>query len=217
MHKSILATVLMAVLAGTLGLGIARAEVIEGRDYTVLDPPQHTMSPGKIEVVEFFSYGCPPCGELHPLLRKWSERLPHDVVVRRVATGFGQRAWTNLAKTYYALEATGDLGKLDDALFAAIHHDHQALFDQHNIMDWVGAHGVDAQKFAAAMASFGVSSQLGQAEKLVESYKIERLPAIVVNGKYLVNGRSNEEVLRHTTELIVKERASSRGVEAAAP
>jgi len=215
MHKSILATFLMAVL--WLGAGLARAEVVEGRDYTVLDPPQHTMSPGKIEVLEFFSYGCPVCGEMHPLLRNWHQRLPRDVVVRRVATGFGQRAWTTLAKTYYALEATGDLGKLDDALFLAIHRDHQALFDQHSITDWVGAHGVDAQKFGQAMASFGVSSQLGQAEKLVEVYKIEHLPAIVVNGKYLVNGRSNEEVLRHTTELIVKERASSRGLEANAP
>jgi protein dithiol oxidoreductase (disulfide-forming) len=215
MPKSILAAFVLAAL--WLAAGGSRAEVIEGRDYTVLDPPQHTLSPGKIEVLEFFSYGCPRCSELQPALRNWSQKLPRDVVLRRVATGFGQRAWTNLAKTYYALAAIGDLDKLDDALFIAIHRDHQALFDQHNITDWVGGHGVDAQQFASAMASFGVSSQLGLAEKLVESYKIERLPAIVVNGKYLVNGRSNEEILRHTSELIVKERASSRGMEAATP
>jgi protein dithiol oxidoreductase (disulfide-forming) len=215
MHKSILATLLLAAL--WIAAGAARAEVIEGRDYTVLDPPQHTLSPGKIEVLEFFSYGCPRCGELHPALRAWSQRLPRDVVLRRVATGFGQRAWTNLAKTYYALGATGDLDQLDDQLFLAIHRDHLALFDQHNITDWVGGHGVDAPKFTTAMASFGVSSQLALAEKLVQSYKIEHLPAIVVNGRYLVNGRSNEELLRHTSELIVKERASSRGMEAAVP
>lgn len=196
---------------GWLAAGAARAEVIEGRDYTRLDPPQHTMSPGKVEVLEFFSYGCPRCGELHPYLRSWSQKLPRDVVLKRVASGFGQRAWTNLAKTYYALLATGELDKVDDALFMAIHRDRQVLFDQRSITDWVGAHGVDAQKFGSAMASFGVSSQLGQAEMLVESYKIEHLPAIVVNGKYLVNGNSYDELLRHTTELIVKERANNRG------
>jgi len=202
---------------GWLAAGTARAEVIEGRDYTVLDPPQHTMSPGKIEVLEFFSYGCPHCSELHPLLHAWSQKLPRDVVLKRVATGFGQRAWTNLAKTYYALVATGELGKVDDALFFAIHRDRLTLFDQRSITDWIGAHGVDTQKFGQAMASFGVSSQLAQAEKLVESYKIEHLPAIVVNGKYLVTGETDEQLLRHTTELIVKERASSRGLEAATP
>jgi thiol:disulfide interchange protein DsbA len=215
MPKPILASLLVAALC--LAASVVRAEVIEGRDYTVLDPPQRTSSPGKIEVTEFFSYGCPPCNELHPLLRNWSQKLDRDVVLKRIATGFGQRAWTNLAKTYYALHETGDLERLDDALFLAIHKDRKPLFDQQSIMDWVAGHGVDMQKFTAIFGGFGVSHQLADAEKKVESYKIERLPAIVVNGRYLVSGRSYEEVLRHTTELIVKERASSRGGEGVSP
>jgi protein dithiol oxidoreductase (disulfide-forming) len=212
--KSMIASFLAAAL--WLAAGLAHAEVIEGRDYTVLDPPQPTSSPGKIEVTVFFNYGCPPCSELQPLLRNWSQKLKlqPDVVIKRIATGFGQRAWTNLAKTYYALHETGDLDRLDDALFLAIHHDHQLLFDQESIMSWVAGHGVDMQKFSDIFSGFGVSHQLADAEKKVETYKIEHLPAIVVNGTYLVNGRSYEEVLRHTTELIVKARAHSRGSEA---
>jgi thiol:disulfide interchange protein DsbA len=215
MSKPILACLLAAAL--WLICPQVRAEIVEGRDYTLLDPPQRTSSPGKIEVLEFFSYGCPPCNDLHPLLRSWVQKAPRDVVVKRVATGFGQRAWTNLAKTYYALHETGDLERLDDPLFFAIHKERKLLFDQQSIMDWAKGHGVDITKFEPIFTGFGVSHQLADAEKKVESYKIERLPAIVVNGKYLVNGRSFEEVLRHTTELIVKERAGSRGSEGAAP
>jgi thiol:disulfide interchange protein DsbA len=215
MHRYFRAAFLLAAL--WLAAGSAGAQIVEGTDYTVLDPPQRTLSPGRIEVLEFFSYGCPGCSELHLRLRAWAQKLPRDVVVRRVATGFGRTAWTSLAKTYYALEATGDLDRLDDPLFLAIHKEHRPLFDQKSITDWVGEHGVDPQKFATAFGSFGVSSQLNQAEQMVEAYKIEHIPAIVVNGKYLVTGRSFEEVLRHAMELVIRERASNRSTQAPSP
>jgi len=208
MLKIVRATVVAAAL--WLLAGNAHAQLIEGRDYTLLDPPQKTMSPGKVEVLEFFNYGNPRCDEVYPQLLSWSQRLPREVSFRKVATGFGRTAWTNLAKTYYALEATGDIENLDGALFHAIHKEHKPLFDQQSITDWVGEHGVDPQKFATAFASFGVNTQLSQAEQMVEGYKIEKLPTLVVNGKYLVNGRSFDEVLKHATALIVKEHASIR-------
>lgn len=207
---------LMAAL--WLMAALARAEIIEGRDYTPLDPPLKTLDPGKIEVIEFFSYGCPRCNELHPLLRVWAQKLPRDVVLRKIATGFGRAAWTNLAKAYYALEATGKLeDPLDSALFFAIHKEHKPLFDQKNITDWVGEHGVDKDAFKDAFTSFGVNTQLTRAEQTVAAYKIDHLPALVVNGKYLVNGRSFEEMLRHATELIIRERANSKTQDAGHP
>jgi thiol:disulfide interchange protein DsbA len=212
MLKSVHAAFLVAAL--WLLSGPAVAEIVAGRDYTVLDPPQRTLSPGKIEVLEFFSYGCPRCNDFYPHLRTWTQKLPRDVAFRRVATGFGHAPWTNLAKTYYALEATGDIEALDGALFHAIYKEHAPLFDQKSITGWVGDHGVNPQKFATAFASFGVNTQLSQAEQMVEAYKIERLPALVVNGKYVVNGANFEELLRHATELIVRERASTRTLEA---
>ena len=125
----------------------ALAAVTAGTDYRVIDPPQHPDSAGKIEVIEFFSYGCPHCNEFYPLISAWAAKLPKDVVFKRVATGLGRTAWTNLAKTYYALEATGDLNRLDAQLFHAIHEEHQPLFDEKAISQWVGQHGVDVVKF----------------------------------------------------------------------
>jgi thiol:disulfide interchange protein DsbA len=204
-------TILAAVLLGLIATG-ASAQSVPGRDYRVLDPPQRTLTPGKLEIIEFFSYGCPRCAELQPPLRTWIAKLPRDVVFRRVATGFGHTAWTNLAKTYYALDATGDLAKLDGALFHAIRSEHQPLFEEKSITAWVGNQGVDPQKFATAFASFGVNTQLNQAEEMVQSYKIDQLPALAINGKYVIAGQSFETMLARANELMVRIRAENKTV-----
>jgi thiol:disulfide interchange protein DsbA len=183
------------------------AAVTEGTDYRVIDPPQHPESPGKIEVLEFFSYGCPHCNEFYPLVSAWVAKLPKDVVFKRVATGLGRTAWTNLAKTYYALEATGDLTRLDAQLFHAIHEEHQPLFDEKAISQWVAQHGVDPVKFNTAFESFGVSTKLNQAEQMIENYKIDGVPALAVDGKYVVLGNSFEQILVNADGVIAKVRA----------
>jgi thiol:disulfide interchange protein DsbA len=203
----------MATRTGLLALALLvlsvplRAEVVAGTDYKPVDPPQHTQSAGKIEVIEFFSYGCPHCNEFYPLVNAWAAKLPKDVVVKHVATGFGRTAWTNLAKAYYALEATGDLGKLDGPLFHAIHEEHVPLFDEKSITDWVAQHGVDPAKFTAAYDSFGVNTKLSQSEQMVENYKVEGVPTLAVDGKYVVLGNSFELILSHADGVIAKVRA----------
>jgi thiol:disulfide interchange protein DsbA len=185
----------------------ALADVTTGTEYRAIDPPQHPESVGKIEVLEFFSYGCPHCNEFYPLISAWAAKLPKDVVFKRVATGLGRTAWTNLAKTYYALEATGDLKRLDAALFHAIHEERLPLFDEKSISEWVGKHGVDPVKFNTAFESFGVNTKLNQAEQMIENYKIDGVPALSVNGKYLVLGNSFEQLLANTDGVIAKVRA----------
>jgi len=183
------------------------AAVTAGTDYRVIDPPQHPDSVGKIEVIEFFSYGCPHCNEFYPLISAWAAKLPKDVVFKRVATGLGRTAWTNLAKTYYALEATGDLARLDAQIFHAIHEEHQPLFDEKAISQWVGQHGVDTAKFNTAFESFGVNTKLNQAEEMVENYKVDGVPALSVDGKYLILGSSFEQLLANADGVIAKVRA----------
>jgi thiol:disulfide interchange protein DsbA len=185
----------------------ALAAVTAGTEYRAIDPPQHSDSVGKIEVLEFFSYGCPHCNEFYPLISAWAAKLPKDVVFKRVATGLGRTAWTNLAKTYYALEATGDLTRLDAPLFHAIHEEHQPLFDEKAISQWVGQHGVDTAKFNTAFESFGVNTRLNQAEDMVEKYKVDGVPALAVDGKYLILGSSFEQMLANTDGVIAKIRA----------
>ena len=85
-----------------------------GRDYVTIDPPLNSDSPGKIEVIEFFSFACPHCNDLQPLLNTWETKLPRDVVFKRVPVVFNP-FYQLMAKLYYALEITGDLARLDPA------------------------------------------------------------------------------------------------------
>jgi len=102
----------------------------EGTDYKRVVPPQPTDSPGRIEVIEFFSYGCPHCNAFYPVINAWAAKLPKDVVFKRVAVSFNRPQWISLARAYYALQATGDLPALDGALFHALHAENLQLFDE---------------------------------------------------------------------------------------
>jgi thiol:disulfide interchange protein DsbA len=190
-----------------------RAAGAEGTDYRTLDPPQHSDTPaGKIEVLEFFSWGCPHCNEFNPLITKWAEKAPKDVVFKRVATGMGRTAWTNLARAYYALESLGFADSLNAPMFHAIHEEHLPLFDEGAITAWVGKHGVDQAKFRTAFDSFGVNTRLNQAEQMVENYKIEGVPSLAVGGKYVVMGNSFEQIIANLDAVVAKARAERAAV-----
>jgi thiol:disulfide interchange protein DsbA len=179
----------------------------EGAGFRKLVPPQPTASPGKIEVTEFFSYGCPHCSEFYPLLKTWLARQPHDVVLQRVPVGFNRPPWESLQRAYYALQATGDLARLDGALFEAIHEQHRQLFDAQSLADWVGAHGGSGEKFTAAYTSFGVNNQTVQADRMTELYGVDGVPTMAVNGEYVARGDTLAEILDNTDKLIARVRA----------
>jgi thiol:disulfide interchange protein DsbA len=186
------------------------AQGVEGTDYRKIEPPQPPMSPGKIEVIEFFSYMCPHCNEFYPLVTTWAAKLPKNVVFRRVPVGFNRPPWINLARAYYALQASGDLDKLDGALFRAIHEEHLQLFDEPSLADWVAKNGGNADKFAAAYTSFGVNNQTVQADQLVENYRIEAVPTMAVNGEYQAMGKNLAEILANTDRLIAQVQTEAR-------
>ena len=203
---------LLALIAPAGG----HAQGVEGSDYRKLVAPQPTASPGKIEVIEFFSYGCPHCAHFAPLIDAWSAKLPADVVFRRVPVGFNRDAWINLQRAYYALQATGDLARLDGALFHAIHDEHKQLFEGQNLADWVGRNGGDAEKFSAAYVSFGVNNQTVQADRMAQNFAIDSVPSLEVNGQYvaLANPERGEtgylnQLLANTDALIARVRAES--------
>jgi protein dithiol oxidoreductase (disulfide-forming) len=200
-RRTILALVFLVVCAP------GRGDVVAGRDYQALRSVQRSDSPGKIEVIEYFSYGCPHCYDLHPLITQWSRNLAKDVVFRRVAISIGHRSWANLAQATYALESSGDLARLDDALFDALHKEHLPLTDEKSIGEWVGRHGVDAAKFAAAYKSFSVVNKVAQAEGVARADRINALPTVVVAGKFAVLGHTHQDTLRIADELIAKARA----------
>ncbi|HKU14780.1 MAG TPA: thiol:disulfide interchange protein DsbA/DsbL, partial [Steroidobacteraceae bacterium] len=137
---------------------------VQGQDYELLNPAQPTTTPGKVEVIEFFSYGCPHCAALAPQVTKWAAQLPANASFVRIPVSFGRREWGQLSRAYYALEATGDLARLDQALFDAIHKEHNHVFSEDELAGWAAEHGVEAAKFRAAFQSPGVSAKALRAE-----------------------------------------------------
>lgn len=180
---------LLAGLAGA-ALPVSAAPLQQGRDYELIQPPQLAESPGKIEVLEFFSYGCPHCKDFHPLLMAWAAKLPKDVSFKRVPVTFGRAAWTNLARLYHSLQATGDLTRLDMVVFRAIHEQRVNLYTDESISAWVQGQGVDAKRFAATFDSFAVNTQVARDEQLVKNYKVQGVPLLTVAGRYAVNSQA---------------------------
>lgn len=182
-----------------------------GKDYTLISPAQPTEDAGKIEVLEFFSYGCPHCADFNPLVTAWAAKLPGDVVFRKVPITFGRAAWANIAKLYYALKVTGDLDRLESDVFKAIHNDRINLFEEKPLLEWAAKKGVDQKKFAEAFNSFGVMSQVKRGDQMAQAYKIQGVPALAVDGKYLVGGKDFNEQLAIADKLIAKARSEKSG------
>ena len=182
-----------------------------GKDYTLITPAQPSDDPAKIEVLEFFSYGCPHCSDFHPLVSAWAAKLPGDVVFKRVPITFGRAAWANISKLYYTLETTGDLAKLDGDIFKAIHGERVNLFDEKTLTEWVIKKGVDPKKFADTFNSFGVMSKVKRGDQLATAYKIQGVPAIAIGGKYLVGGADFNEQLAIADKLLTKARNEKNG------
>lgn len=182
-----------------------------GKEFTLVTPAQPTEDAGKIEVLEFFSYGCPHCADFNPLLTTWVAKLPADVVVKKVPVTFGRAAWANIAKLYYTLEITGDLHRLEADVFKAIHAERQNLFEEKALTEWVVKKGVDPKKFAETFSSFGVMSKVKRGDQMAQAYRITGVPALAVDGKYLIGDMGFNEKLAVADKLIAKARSEKSG------
>lgn len=198
-------------LFSVLAVAMPAVAQTAGKDFTLVTPAQPTEDAGKIEVLEFFSYGCPHCADFNPLLTAWVAKQSGDVVVRKVPITFGRAAWTNISKLYYTLEITGDLHRLEADVFKAIHVERQNLFEEKALTEWVVKKGVDPKKFAETFASFGVMSKVKRADQMAQAYKITGVPSLAVEGKYLVGGKDFEDNLAIADKLIAKVRSENAG------
>jgi len=181
-------------LATGLTLGItsfgarAQAGPVEGQQYVRLARPQPVLTPGKIEVIEFFWYGCPHCYEFEPMLEAWVKKLPPDVVLRRVPVAFRDEPFTAHQKIFYALEALGQVDAMQMKVFNAIHRDHNRMDKPAEIAAFMQKNGIDSAKFLDLYNSFGVQTKTRQARTLAEEYKIDGVPALGINGHYYTSG-----------------------------
>ena len=176
---------LLALLAA--GGAMAQQQPVIGRDYTLVNPPQPADSGKKIEVLEFFWYGCIHCYNLEPSLKAWLKRKPADVEFRYVPAIFDPASWGPLARAFYALDAMGLADKYHDDIFHAIHRDRQKALvtDPRVLADWLAGKGVDKQKFLETYNSFAVNTRTQRSEAMTRSYDVPGTPALVVDGKYI--------------------------------
>ena len=169
-------------------------------DYYELNPPQPVQTGnGKIEVLEFFWYGCIHCYNLEPKLETWLKALPKDVEFRRVPAVFNER-WGHDAAIYYAFEALGLLDKLHRPFFDAIHRDRLRTDRWPELSAWLEKNGVDAKKFESTVKSFGVQSKTKGAVRMTSAYKIDGTPAMAVHGRYTVP--SSDAMLGTVNQLV---------------
>jgi len=171
------------LLVGALSLsGAAFAQ--SANKYVNVNPPQ-TTEPDKIEVLEFFSYSCPHCAVVEPMIAEWKKTLPADVVLKAVPVAFNA-AMKPLQELFYALEAVGR-SDLHPKVFNAIHQEKKRIFTKDAIVAWVASQGVDKTKFTAAMDSFGVKSKVQRADQLAKGYAIQGTPSLAVDGRFLTS------------------------------
>jgi thiol:disulfide interchange protein DsbA len=182
----------------------------EGRDYTVLNPPQPTSSGNKIEVLEFFFYGCPHCYKLHPLMSAWEKKAPKDVQLTYIPTIF-RDSWESMARTYYTLEAMGKPRYLHDELFDAWNRDNLDLSDASSVIDFVSKHGVDGKKFSQMYNSFAIQSKITRSKQMTQTYGVRGTPTLVVDGKYEITGLYPDDTMRVLNELVDKARKEHAG------
>jgi thiol:disulfide interchange protein DsbA len=173
-----------AGLALSLVAAAQAAQITLGKDYVEVRPPQPTDSGGKIEVLEFFWYGCPHCNNLQPSLEAWVKRKPADVEFKHVPAVF-QDSWVPLTRAYYTIEAMGLLDKLHQEMFATLHKQRVVLKDANAIFDWAAGKGVDRKKFVDTYNSFGVNGRTQRSIELTRKFDIPGTPALVINGKFI--------------------------------
>jgi thiol:disulfide interchange protein DsbA len=176
----------LALLAWFAMNAAGAAEPVEGKDYVRLKDARPVETGKKIEVIEFFSYGCPHCNDFEPILGAWLAKLPPDVQFRRVPVMF-QKPREALARSYYTFDAMGDEARLSPEVFKAIHASRLPLDQDKAFFDWAAAHGLDRTKVTEIYTSFAVSTKFNRAKALAQAYDIQSVPTMVIDGKYLTS------------------------------
>jgi thiol:disulfide interchange protein DsbA len=173
--------------------------------FTELKPAQPVSVEGnKVEVIEFFWYGCPHCYNLEPVLETWLKKLPPDVQFRRVPAVFNPR-WEHDAEIFYTFDAMGVLDKVHKPFFDAIHQNGLRTDNPEAMAQWLQRNGIDPKKFNETMKSFTVKSRTGRAKQMSVAYNIDGTPAMAVQGKYTVSaeqGGSREGMLQTVSYIV---------------
>ncbi len=181
---------------------------VSAQGYVQITPAQPTQSENKIEVLEVFWYGCRHCYDFEPFINNWLENKPEDIDFRRMP-GIFRKDWIPHAKAYYTAEKLEILNKIHSSLFTAIHKEKRQIYNDSSIKKFFLEHDVDKREFKKIYESDEVDTKIKQSYVMGQRYKITGVPAIIVNGKYMVSGStagSFENVTKIMDMLIERER-----------
>ena len=177
-----------SLAAVSLGAGLAFAPIGHAQvdaTHVTIEPAQPSDTAGKVEVLEFFAYSCPHCATMEPMVARWAETLPENVVVKHVPVAFNA-GMADMQKLYYSLEAL-DRMDLHPKVFHAIHRERKRIYNFKAIAEWIEDQGVDRSQFEAAFQSFGVNNKVARANELAKVYKVEGTPSLAVGGRYVTS------------------------------
>jgi len=205
-----LLTLIVGFFAGLLVL-TAQAETFrEGVDYTELKQPIQTADPSSIEVREFFWFGCPHCFKLEPFVHNFSQNLPEGVTFLQTPAPLN-KSWMNHAHAFYVMELLGKTKEMSPALFNQLHVAKNKLFSQEDLATFFKKYDVSESDFNKLFQSFPVRTKVRQAEAFAKAARLSGVPAIVVNGKYVVGTKMAKgfpRMMQIVNFLIEKERVT---------
>lgn len=180
--------------------------------YQLVQPPQPTqVQPGRIEVLEFFWYGCPHCFAMEPHVEKWLQSKAGDVEFIRVP-GVLNKVWMAHARAYYTAQKLGVLDRIHRPLFDAMHREKRKIFSDEELRAFFEEKGVNADEFTRIFTSHEVEIRVKQAYVLAQNYRLTGVPAFIVNGKYATSGQlagTYENIITTLNRLIEMERGTA--------
>ena len=209
MRKLLILLAVFSLSFATQALSADSANYKAGVDYGLITPVQPTDAPDKLEVVEIFWYGCPHCYHFEPTLDPWAKDLPKDVSFYRLPAIFSP-VWEVHARAYFTAEILDVLDESHSALFHTLHAKRKKINTLDKLADFYTQYGVDKALFEKTYNSFVVNTRVARAKEMVGRYGVEGVPAIIVNGKYLITGpmaKNYENMLKIAEYLLDKERA----------
>ncbi|MBE0462911.1 thiol:disulfide interchange protein DsbA/DsbL [Halomonas sp. AOP43-A1-21] len=183
-------TLLVALTGLSLSAAVSAQELVEGKDYTLLESPVATQADeDQIEVTEVFWFGCPHCYRLQTPVNEWYDTLEDDISVVHMPATMGGN-WNTHATAFYAAESLGIEEDLHADFFDAIHQDGRKLTDSDEIAEFFSDYGVSEEDAKKALTSFSVRSDVNKANSRMREMRLMGVPALVVDGRFVVTPSS---------------------------
>ena len=208
-----LLAMVLTVLALATAAAAAQAQPtpVAGRDYHELSPARPVATGQRIEVIEFFYYGCPICYEAQPHVARWLAKVGPAVALVRVPAVFTDSS-ESFARTFFTLGSMNEIARLHWPIYDNHHFDGKQLNEEKNIVAFVASNGVDAKRFSELWHSPEVTAQVDSAKKALDTYDVKGVPTFVVDGKYLTSARlagGTKEMMR-VVDYLVERAAAER-------